>query len=96
MPATADGDAGLWSVQPARLGSNGQAADYVVETDNDANLLLRFGGGGNGRSPGATEGVTLERYTEKGKTVVFLALPKGSKYGTPIVHEGRHTVRIER
>jgi hypothetical protein len=43
-----------------------------------------------------TEGVTLERYTEKGKKVVFLTLPKGAKYGTPIVHEGRHTVRIER
>ena len=59
MRVTSDGDGRLWSVQPDLLGSNGQAADYVVETDNDASVLLRFGDGVNGRSPGATEGLSL-------------------------------------
>lgn len=59
LRVTSDGDGRIWAVQRDLLGSGPQAADFVVETDNDGGVLLRFGDGVNGRAPGATEALSL-------------------------------------
>ncbi|MBS0508474.1 MAG: putative baseplate assembly protein, partial [Proteobacteria bacterium] len=58
MLVTSDGDGRIWNAQRDLLASGAQAADYVVETDSDGGVLLRFGDGVNGRSPGALEALS--------------------------------------
>ena len=55
LQVSSDGDGRGWSAQRDLLGSDGQAADFVVETENDGTVLLRFGDGVNGRRPGALD-----------------------------------------
>ncbi|MFT3718305.1 putative baseplate assembly protein [Pseudorhodoferax sp.] len=59
LQLTSDGDGRAWSVQRDLLGSGAQAADCVVETQNDGQVLLRFGDGVNGRRPGAAQALSL-------------------------------------
>ncbi|MBS0291536.1 MAG: putative baseplate assembly protein [Proteobacteria bacterium] len=66
MLVTSKGDGRIWSAQRDLLGSDAQAADYVVETNNDASVQLRFGDGINGRSPGALETLQLRMRTGNG------------------------------
>ena len=51
------GDRRRWSARRDLLASGAQAADFVVETDNGGQVLLRFGDGVNGLRPGAGEGL---------------------------------------
>ena len=51
------GDRRRWSVRRDLLASDAQAADFVVETENDGQVLLRFGDGVNGLQPGMSEGL---------------------------------------
>ncbi|MFT3815291.1 MAG: putative baseplate assembly protein [Acidovorax sp.] len=53
------GDGRIWTTQRDLLGSGTQAADFVVETGNDGSVLLRFGDGINGRSPGTPDTLSL-------------------------------------
>jgi len=66
MLVTSKGDGRIWSARRDLLGSDAQAADYVVETDNDGAVRLRFGDGVNGRSPGALEALQLRMRTGNG------------------------------
>lgn len=59
MQVTSDGDGRTWTAQRDLLGSDAQAADFVVETGNDAGVLLRFGDGINGRSPGSLDTLSM-------------------------------------
>lgn len=43
------GDRRRWHAQRDLLGSDGEAAEFVVETENDGHAVLRFGDGINGR-----------------------------------------------
>ncbi|KQP12269.1 putative baseplate assembly protein [Pseudorhodoferax sp. Leaf267] len=55
MDVTSQGDRRRWSARRDLLASGAQAAEFVVETDNDGQVQLRFGDGVNGLSPGAGE-----------------------------------------
>ncbi|BCN37817.1 putative baseplate assembly protein [Alicycliphilus denitrificans] len=59
MQVTSDGDGRAWSARRDLLGSDAQAADFVVETGDGGGVLLRFGDGVNGRRPGALERLSL-------------------------------------
>jgi len=59
LRVTSDGDGRIWTVQRDLLGSDGQAADFVVETEADGSVLLRFGDGINGRSPGRLDALSV-------------------------------------
>lgn len=50
-----DGDRRSWSARRDLLQSSAQATDFVAETQDDGQVLLRFGDGVNGLSPGAAE-----------------------------------------
>jgi hypothetical protein len=50
-----DGDRRSWSAQRDLLHSGAQATDFVAETQDDGQVLLRFGDGVNGLSPGGAE-----------------------------------------
>ena len=53
-----EADLRRWTAQRDLLGSDAQAAEFVVETENDGHAVLRFGDGINGRAPLAGEGLT--------------------------------------
>ena len=62
-----DGDARRWQVRRDLLGSSADAADCVVETDNDGHVVLRFGDDVNGRRPGAAEALSLRTRDGNGR-----------------------------
>src|SRR6185295_1806455 len=53
-----DGDLRRWVAQRDLLASDSEAAEFVVETENDGHAVLRFGDGVNGRAPLAREGLS--------------------------------------
>jgi hypothetical protein len=55
-----------WNVQRDLLASAAEAAEFVVETENDGHAVLRFGDGVNGRVPGTGEGLTARVRTGNG------------------------------
>ncbi|SFL96666.1 putative baseplate assembly protein [Variovorax sp. OV329] len=55
---TSDGDHRRWSARRDLLQSGAQAAEFVVETESDGQVLLRFGDGVNGLRPGAAEALS--------------------------------------
>ncbi len=59
------GDGRSWHAQRDLLGSDAEAADFVVETENDGRAVLRFGDGVQGRLPPA-EGMTVRLRTGSG------------------------------
>ena len=46
-----EGDLRRWTALRDLLGSDSEAAEFVVETENDGHAVLRFGDGVNGRAP---------------------------------------------
>ena len=52
------GDRRRWVAQRDLLASDAEAAEFVVETENDGHAVLRLGDGVNGRSPRAAEHFT--------------------------------------
>jgi hypothetical protein len=46
-----------WTARRDLIASDGQASEFVVETDDDGRVTVRFGDGINGRQPSATEGL---------------------------------------
>jgi predicted phage baseplate assembly protein len=58
LDVRSQGDRRQWSVQRDLLASGPEAAEFVVETENDGHAVLRFGDGVNGRTPLA--GLDLE------------------------------------
>jgi hypothetical protein len=50
-----EGDLRRWTARRDLLASDSQAAEFVVETENDGHAVLRFGDGVNGRAPLARE-----------------------------------------
>jgi hypothetical protein len=58
------GDRRRWNVQRDLLASDAEAAEFVVETENDGHAVLRFGDGVNGRVP--DEGLTARVRTGNG------------------------------
>ena len=61
-----EGDLRRWNAVPDLLASDGQAAEFVVETENDGHAVLRFGDGVNGRAPLAREGLNARLRTGNG------------------------------
>jgi hypothetical protein len=61
-----EGDRRRWSVQRDLLASDAEAAECVVETENDGQAVLRFGDGVNGRHPDAGDGLTVRLRTGNG------------------------------
>lgn len=61
-----EGDRRRWNVQPDLLASDAEAAEFVLETGNDGQAVLRFGDGVNGRTPHADEGLTARVRTGNG------------------------------
>jgi hypothetical protein len=59
------GDERRWQVRRDLLASDGEAAEFVVETENDGRAVLRFGDGVNGRRPPA-EGLQARVRTGSG------------------------------
>lgn len=57
LEVQSDGDRRRWTPRRDLLASGAQAAEFVVETKNDGQVLLRFGDGVNGLRPGAGEGL---------------------------------------
>ena len=55
-----------WNARRDLLASGAQAADFVVETENDGQVLLRFGDGVNGLQPGSSEGLQARVRTGNG------------------------------
>jgi predicted phage baseplate assembly protein len=53
-----EGDRRRWMARRDLLASDGEAAEFVVETRNDGLAVLRFGDGVNGRSPLAGDRLT--------------------------------------
>ena len=53
-----EGDRRRWTARRDLLASDAEAAEFVVETENDGHAVLRFGDGVNGRAPLAAEGLT--------------------------------------
>lgn len=60
------GDLRRWTAQRDLLASDTQAAEFVVETENDGHAVLRFGDGVNGRAPLAGEGLNARLRTGSG------------------------------
>jgi hypothetical protein len=54
LDVRSEGDRRRWNVQRDLLASDGEAAGFVVETENDGHAVLRFGDGVNGRTPDET------------------------------------------
>jgi hypothetical protein len=50
-----EGDLRRWTARRDLLESDSEAAEFVVETENDGHAVLRFGDGVNGRAPLAVE-----------------------------------------
>ncbi|AXV77035.1 MULTISPECIES: putative baseplate assembly protein [Ralstonia solanacearum species complex] len=50
LEVRSDGDRRRWRAQRDLLASDAEAADFVVETENDGHAVLRFGDGVNGRA----------------------------------------------
>ena len=61
-----EGDRRRWGAQRDLLASGAQAAEFVVETDQDGQVTLRFGDGVNGLRPGVTEGLHARVRTGNG------------------------------
>jgi Baseplate J-like protein len=61
-----DGDRRRWSARRDLLQSGAQATDFVAETDSDGQVVLRFGDGANGLSPGAAETLSARVRTGNG------------------------------
>jgi hypothetical protein len=61
-----EGDRRRWTVQRDLLASGPEAAEFVVETENDGHAVLRFGDGGNGRTPLGGEGLQARLRTGNG------------------------------
>jgi predicted phage baseplate assembly protein len=61
-----EGDLRRWNAVHDLLASDGQAAEFVVETENDGHAVLRFGDGVNGRAPLAREGLNARLRTGNG------------------------------
>ncbi len=61
-----EGDRRRWSVQRDLLASDGEAPEFVVETENDGHAVLRFGDRVNGRTPLSGEGLTARVRTGNG------------------------------
>jgi hypothetical protein len=57
LDVRSEGDLRRWTAQRDLLASDSQAAEFVVETENDGHAVLRFGDGINGRAPLAGEGL---------------------------------------
>ncbi|MBC7732223.1 MAG: putative baseplate assembly protein [Bacteriovorax sp.] len=55
-----------WTVRRDLLASGAEAAEFVVETENDGHAMLRFGDGVNGRRPLAGESLTARLRTGSG------------------------------
>ncbi len=55
-----------WNVQRDLLASDAEAAELVVETENDGQAVLRFGDGVNGRAPLGGEALTARLRTGNG------------------------------
>jgi len=64
LDVRSEGDRRRWAVQRDLLASDGEAAEFVVETENDGHAVLRFGDGVNGRAP--DEGLTARVRTGNG------------------------------
>jgi hypothetical protein len=60
------GDRRPWSAQRDLLASDAEAAEFVVETENDGHAVLRFGDGTNGRSLSTDERLTARMRTGNG------------------------------
>ncbi len=58
LDVRSEGDLRRWTALRDLLTSDSQAAEFVVETENDGHAVLRFGDGVNGRAPLAGEGLT--------------------------------------
>jgi len=58
LDVRSDGGRRRWTVVRDLLASDAQAAEFVVETENDGHAVLRLGDGVNGRAPLAGEGLT--------------------------------------
>jgi hypothetical protein len=61
-----EGDRRRWMARRDLLASDGEAAEFVVETRNDGLAVLRFGDGVNGRSPLAGDRLTARLRTGTG------------------------------
>ena len=61
-----ESDRRRWAVQHDLLSSGADAAEFVVETENDGHAVLRFGDGVNGRRPRAGEALTARLRTGNG------------------------------
>ena len=55
-----------WAVRRDLLASSAEAAEFVVETENDGHAVLRFGDGVNGRRPRFGEALTARLRTGNG------------------------------
>jgi predicted phage baseplate assembly protein len=66
LAVRSDGDLRRWNALRDLLASDGQAAEFVVETENDDHAGLRFGDGANGRAPLAGEGLNARLRTGNG------------------------------
>jgi Baseplate J-like protein len=66
LAVRSDGDLRRWNALRDLLASDGQAAEFVVETENDDHAVLRFGDGVNGRAPLAGEGLNARLRTGNG------------------------------
>lgn len=61
-----ESDRRRWAVQHDLLASGAEAAEFVVETENDGHAVLRFGDGVNGRRPRSGEALTARLRTGNG------------------------------
>lgn len=61
-----DSDRRRWAVQHDLLASSADATEFVVESENDGQAVLRFGNGVNGRRPRIGEIVTARLRTGNG------------------------------
>ena len=66
LAVRSEGDLRRWNAQRDLLASDSQAAEFVVETENDGHAVLRFGDGVNGRAPLAGEGLSARLRTGNG------------------------------
>jgi hypothetical protein len=66
LDVRSEGDLRRWNAQHDLLASDSQAAEFVVETENDGHAVLRFGDGVNGRAPLDGEGLNARLRTGNG------------------------------
>jgi hypothetical protein len=66
LDVRSEGDLRRWNALHDLLASDGQAAEFVVETENDGHAALRFGDGVNGLAPLAGEGLNARLRTGNG------------------------------